>query len=461
MSRLKRELKHLKSSKPQSQRKRKLLYQRCWYQRRSHPGLNHECCLRGLALRRLDQRKARLLANRRPILNWATWCGPCVKEIPHFIELYEKYADRGLVVLGVSVDRKGINVVESFVERHKVNYQILMADAQVRRDYGGIRSIPTTFVIDKEGKIQRHYVGYRNKDVFEDDINALLVSEESLIADLKSDEPSAQLDAMEGLIARESFPDSEVFLRFCRDVAESASQDLAMAAGIHKVVVRYLSHTKLSEEDLIFLKDLPSPRSLEFDREPITDAAMAYLGKLSSLQSLSLRYTKITDTGLARLQNLTSLHTLRLEGTKITDHGLIYLKNLSALKILYVGGTQVTDGGLFHLRNLTGLERFCAHNMHVTDLGLSHLKNLRRLKYLCLHDTKVSDSGLEYLKDMTALETLLLHNTQVTDEGLIFLEDLSLLQRLTLAGTTVTRKGVDRLRQILPSCNISGPRPPK
>ena len=392
---------------------------------------------------------------------WATWCGPCVKEIPHFIDLYEQYADRGLVVLGVSVDRKGTDVVNFFVRRHKVNYQILMADAQVRVAYGGIRSIPTTFVIDREGKIRRSYVGYRDKAVFEADIKALLVTDESLLADLESEEPSEQLDAMENLIARGTFPESEVFLKFCNDIADPASQEVAMVARVHKVVVQYLSHTQLSEEDMDCLKDLPSPHGLEFDRLPITDAGMSYLERLSSLRSLSLRYTKITDTGLAHLQDLTSLHTLRLEGTRITGQGLIYLKNLSSLKILYIGGTQVTDAALLHIENLTELERFCVHHTQVTVAGLSHLKNLRKLKYLCLHDTQVDDSGLEYLQELTALETLLLHNTWVTDEGLIYLEGLNSLKRLTLSGTPVTCKGINKLKQAMPSCDISGPLPAK
>jgi peroxiredoxin len=188
---------------------------------------------------------------------WATWCPPCVREIPHFVELYEKYGNRGLVILGVSTDRKGVSVVNSFVRRHKVNYPILMADVKVKEAYGGIRSIPTTFVIDKTGKIQRRYVGYRDKAVFEADIKALLVPGESLIADLKSEDPSVRLDAAESLVTRESSLEPEVFLRFCNDMAETASQNLDIAVRMHKVTAQYLSHTQLSGEDLACLKGLP------------------------------------------------------------------------------------------------------------------------------------------------------------------------------------------------------------
>jgi peroxiredoxin len=105
---------------------------------------------------------------------WATWCPPCVKEIPHFVELYDQYNDREFVVVGISVDREGVGVVKSFVQKYKVDYPILMTDGQVEKAYGNIVSIPTTFVIDSEGKIRSKYIGYRDKSVFEKDIKALL-----------------------------------------------------------------------------------------------------------------------------------------------------------------------------------------------------------------------------------------------------------------------------------------------
>lgn len=80
---------------------------------------------------------------------WATWCTRCVKEIPHFVELYEDYKERRFVTVGIPVDRKGVDAVKSFVEQHQVNYPILMVDAKTPQAYGGIGSIPTTFVLDK------------------------------------------------------------------------------------------------------------------------------------------------------------------------------------------------------------------------------------------------------------------------------------------------------------------------
>ena len=110
---------------------------------------------------------------------WATWCGPCVIEIPHFIELYKQYKDQGFAMVGISLDRGGTGVVEAFVRKYKVNYPILMTDGRVDRVYGGIKYIPTTFVIDAAGNIRQKYTGYKDKAVFEADIKALLAEAEA------------------------------------------------------------------------------------------------------------------------------------------------------------------------------------------------------------------------------------------------------------------------------------------
>ena len=105
---------------------------------------------------------------------WATWCPPCREEIPHFISLYGKYRRKGLEVIGISLDRGGTEPVRRFVDTNGINYPILMGDQKVTRDYGGIRSIPTTFIIDRQGRITEKFVGYRSEKVFEDAIKGLL-----------------------------------------------------------------------------------------------------------------------------------------------------------------------------------------------------------------------------------------------------------------------------------------------
>ena len=105
---------------------------------------------------------------------WATWCPPCRMEIPHFQALHEKYEDKGLAVVGVSLDSEGAYVVKPFMENNKVTYTMLLAGQQIANKFGGIRAIPTTFVVDRSGKIVKKYVGYREQSVFENDIKELL-----------------------------------------------------------------------------------------------------------------------------------------------------------------------------------------------------------------------------------------------------------------------------------------------
>jgi len=105
---------------------------------------------------------------------WATWCPPCRMEIPHFESLYREYGNRGLVVIGISLDRGDASAVRSFAEDNGISYPIVIGDQETTILYGGIRGIPTTFVIDRKGRIVEKFVGYRSKEVFESAINKLL-----------------------------------------------------------------------------------------------------------------------------------------------------------------------------------------------------------------------------------------------------------------------------------------------
>lgn len=103
---------------------------------------------------------------------WATWCPPCRKEIPGFIELYDEYKDKGLVIIGVSSE--DINKLKKFSGDNGINYPIAIGNREVAQAYGGIQYIPTTFIIDKEGKIVGKHVGFVEKAVFEGEIKELL-----------------------------------------------------------------------------------------------------------------------------------------------------------------------------------------------------------------------------------------------------------------------------------------------
>ncbi len=90
---------------------------------------------------------------------WATWCGPCREEIPGYIKLQEKYGKDGLVIVGVSLDRKGPEAVRKFVEREGMNYVVVMGDAATVEAFGGFDAIPTTFLIDRDGNIRDRKTG--------------------------------------------------------------------------------------------------------------------------------------------------------------------------------------------------------------------------------------------------------------------------------------------------------------
>ncbi len=88
---------------------------------------------------------------------WATWCPPCKREVPHLVNFYEKYKDKGLLVLGVSAEEK--QTLETFRKENNVTYPILLGNNEVFQKFG-VRSIPHTIFIDKKGNIRKTQVGY-------------------------------------------------------------------------------------------------------------------------------------------------------------------------------------------------------------------------------------------------------------------------------------------------------------
>ena len=106
---------------------------------------------------------------------WATWCGPCKIEIPWFIEFEQTYKDRGFSVIGVSMDDDGWSVVKPYIQERKINYRILVGNEEVGARYGGVDSLPTTFLIDRTGRIATIHVGLEtSKQGFQNEISKLL-----------------------------------------------------------------------------------------------------------------------------------------------------------------------------------------------------------------------------------------------------------------------------------------------
>lgn len=129
------------------------------------------------ALKDADGKTVRLADYRGKVVLldfWATWCGPCKIEIPWFMEFERKHKDKGFAVIGVSMDEDGWAAVKPFTEELKINYRIVIATESTAQLYGGVEALPTTFLIDREGKVASVHVGVTGKRDFENDIEQLL-----------------------------------------------------------------------------------------------------------------------------------------------------------------------------------------------------------------------------------------------------------------------------------------------
>ena len=105
---------------------------------------------------------------------WATWCGPCQIEIPWFMDFERKYKDQGFVVIGIAMDDEGWPVVKPFIEQMKMNYRVVIGNDRTADLYGGIEALPTTVIIDRDGKVASMHVGLAGKQDFQDAIEKVL-----------------------------------------------------------------------------------------------------------------------------------------------------------------------------------------------------------------------------------------------------------------------------------------------
>ncbi len=104
---------------------------------------------------------------------WATWCDPCRDEIPHFVELQNKYGTRGLQIIGVSMD-DGPEPVRDFYQRFKLNYPVVIGDAKSGELYGGVLGLPIAFLIGRDGRIYSKHMGATDLSSLEREIEAQL-----------------------------------------------------------------------------------------------------------------------------------------------------------------------------------------------------------------------------------------------------------------------------------------------
>ncbi|MCX6349869.1 MAG: TlpA disulfide reductase family protein [Candidatus Aureabacteria bacterium] len=129
------------------------------------------------SLKDLDGASVRLSNYRGKVVIvnfWATWCPPCREEIPDFVDLFTAYSGRGLVILGIGLDREGEKALKPFAEKYRIAYPLLVGNAETARAWGGVDAIPATFIIDRQGIVRKQYVGSQPKSVFEKEIVPLL-----------------------------------------------------------------------------------------------------------------------------------------------------------------------------------------------------------------------------------------------------------------------------------------------
>ncbi|MBZ5702489.1 MAG: TlpA family protein disulfide reductase [Acidobacteriia bacterium] len=128
------------------------------------------------ALKDLDGKPLALEALRGKVvlLNfWATWCKPCRAEVPDLIELQAKYAGK-LQIVGLTVDDDAIEGVQKFVQEFGINYPVAITPPELRASYGGIPALPTSFLLDTEGRVVQKHTGLRDPALYETEIRALL-----------------------------------------------------------------------------------------------------------------------------------------------------------------------------------------------------------------------------------------------------------------------------------------------
>jgi peroxiredoxin len=125
----------------------------------------------------LDGKQLKLsdLRGKAVLLNfWATWCEPCKIEMPWFEDLHKKYAGDGLEVVGVAMDDSGDDSIRKFVKEMGVTYTVLIGKERVGEAYGGVQFLPTTFYIDRNGKVVDRVFGIVSRKEIEDNIKKTL-----------------------------------------------------------------------------------------------------------------------------------------------------------------------------------------------------------------------------------------------------------------------------------------------
>jgi thiol-disulfide isomerase/thioredoxin len=243
---------------------------------------------------------------------WATWCGPCISELPNVKNAYGSYREDGFEIIGISLDRDQTRL-EDFIQSNEMPWPQHFDGKGWKNEIAvgfDIHSIPSTFLLDKDGIVR--YANLRG---------------------------SALNYAVEDLLRGFWKPDAQI-----------------------------------TDAGMVHLKGLTSLETLRLDNTQVGDEGLTHIAGLPSLKTLFLAGTQITDRGLAHIGELTTLHKLCVGRTQVSDGGLVHLKGLTSLHDLCVGSTQVTDSGLEHLKALTKLQELNLAGTKVSRAGIRELK---------------------------------------------------------------------------------------
>jgi len=105
---------------------------------------------------------------------WATWCPPCLEMIPVLSKLHKQYSDKGLIVLGISLDKEDLGMLGTFVHENMIPYKVVMGDNRISNAFGGVSSIPTLYMVDRDGRLVRKLTGYHSYGQLEDQVKKYL-----------------------------------------------------------------------------------------------------------------------------------------------------------------------------------------------------------------------------------------------------------------------------------------------